>query len=235
MGKFCINCGAELKDKAAFCSSCGSAVATQGQSSSTLSGNSVPGLVGFSGRINDPEVFKKIEEMSKKGRGCIFFGVLLPFIIYLIVSLVSDEVDTMDAFVFGGGLSVVFLLIYLFGEYLTNSKRTWDGIVTDKKSKNKTRRYRDGEIKNYVEYTVSFCTDSGKKHYSVGRSIGDPECRLYYDYLNVGDRVRYHPQLPFKYEKYDKTYDRVIPCMLCKTMNDIWEDRCKACECLLFK
>jgi ribosomal protein L40E len=235
MGKFCINCGAELKDKAAFCGNCGSAVANQSHSSGSLTGNSMPGLVGFSGHINDPEVIKKIEDGNKKGRGCIFIGISLPLIIYLIVSFVSDEVDTMDALVFGGGLSVLFLLIYLFGEYLTNVKHTWDGIVTDKETKNKTRRYRDGEIKHYVEYTVSFRTDSGKKHYSVGRSIGDPECRLYYDYLNVGDRVRYHPQLSFKYEKYDKSHDRAIPCMFCKTMNDIRDDRCKACKSLLFK
>jgi phosphoheptose isomerase len=72
MGKFCINCGAELKDKAAFCGNCGSAVANQSHSSGSLTGNSMPGLVGFSGHINDPEVIKKIEDGNKKGRGCIF-------------------------------------------------------------------------------------------------------------------------------------------------------------------
>jgi len=51
MGKFCTNCGAQLRDKAAFCSNCGSAVAAQSHSSGSLSGNSMPGLVGFSRRI----------------------------------------------------------------------------------------------------------------------------------------------------------------------------------------
>jgi ribosomal protein S27AE len=101
MGKFCTNCGAQLKDKAAFCSNCGSAVAAQSHSSGSLSGNSMPGLVGFSRRINDPEVIKEIEDRNKKGRGCIFIGIPLPFIIFLIVSFVSDEVDTLDAIVFG--------------------------------------------------------------------------------------------------------------------------------------
>jgi len=235
MGKFCTNCGAELNDKAAFCGKCGSAVTNQSHSSGSVSGNSVPGLVGFSERINDPEVIKKIEDNNKKGRGCIFIGIPLPLIIFLIVSFVSAEVETMDALIFGGGISFVFLLIYLFSEYLSNAKRSWDGIVTDKEAENKTRRLRDGDIEHYVQFTVSFRTDNGKKEVSVGHSNGDPDFRVYYDYLNVGDRVRYHPQLLFKYEKYDKSHDRVIPCMFCKTMNDIRKDRCKACKSLLFK
>jgi amino acid permease len=68
----------------------------------------MPGLVGFSGRINDPEVIKAIENRNKSGRGCIYIGIPLPLIIYLIVSFVSDEVDTVDALIFGGGVSVVF-------------------------------------------------------------------------------------------------------------------------------
>lgn len=94
---------------------------------------------------------------------------------------------------------------------------------------------RDGEVQHYIECTVYFRTDSGKKKVSVGRSNGNPEFRDYYDYLNVGDRVRYYPQLAFSYEKYDKSHDGIIPCMFCKKMNDIQDDRCEACNCLLFK
>lgn len=94
---------------------------------------------------------------------------------------------------------------------------------------------RDGDIQNYVQYTIYFRTDSGKKKLSVSKSYGDPNYRDYYDYLNIGDRVRYYPQLAFKYEKYDKTNDSVIPCMFCKTINDIHNDRCEVCNNLLFK
>jgi len=107
--------------------------------------------------------------------------------------------------------------------------------VIDKQCKNKTRRIRDGDLEHYIQCTVRFRTDSGKKEISVGSSNGDPEFRVYYDYLNIGDRVRYHPQLAFKYEKYDKSHDREIPCMFCKTMNDIQNDRCEVCHCLLLK
>lgn len=235
MGKFCANCGAELVDKAVFCGKCGGPVANQGHSIGSLSNYNMPGLVGFSERINDPEVMKEIEDRNKKGRGCIIIGIPLPFIIFLIVSFATEEVSTVDALIFGGGISVVFLLLYLFAAYLSKAKHSWDGIVINKKSKNKSRRFSDGEIQNYIQYTIYFRTDSGKKEISVSHSNDGSDYRDYYDYLNVGDRVRYHPQLPFKYEKYDKSHDSEIPCMFCKTMNDIQNDRCDVCNCLLFK
>ena len=111
MGRFCENCGAELYDKALFCRECGRKIADQSHSAGSLSANDMPGYVGFSERINDPEVIKEIEERDKKGRGCIFIGIPLPLVILLIVSLVSDEVGTKDALVFGGGISFVFLLL----------------------------------------------------------------------------------------------------------------------------
>jgi hypothetical protein len=235
MAKFCVNCGAELTDKAAFCGKCGSAVTNQSHNTGSLSNYNTPGCVGFSERINDPEVIKKIEERNKKGRGCIIIGVPLPLIIFLIVSFASEEVRTVDALVFGGGISVVILLFFVFGSFLTNAKRTWDGIVVDKKTKNRSRRFRDGEVQHYTDYIIYFRTDSGKKKISVGSSNGGPDYRDYYDYLNVGDRVRYHPNLSFSYEKYDKSHDSAIPCMFCKTMNDIQNGRCEACDNLLFK
>jgi hypothetical protein len=237
MGKFCANCGTGLDTEAKFCVKCGKALANQSHNHNigALSNYNKLGFFGFSERINDPEIIKEIEERDKKGRGCIFIGIPLPLVILLIVSLVSDEVGTKDALVFGGGISFVFLLLYLFSSFLTKAKRTWDGTVIDKKIKNKSRRFRDGDIQHYTEYTVYFRTDSGKKEVSVGCSNGDPDFKVYYDYLNIGDRVRYHPQLAFRYEKYDKSHDRVIPCMLCKTMNKIQNDRCTACKCLLFK
>lgn len=235
MGKFCSNCGTKLKDEDLFCVKCGKAVTNQSSNRGYVSNNTVPIGIGFSDRINHPEVIKEIADREKKGRGCIFIGIPMPFIIYLIVSLVSDEVSTKDALVFGGGISVVLLVLFIFGSFLTNAKRSWDGIVVDKRSKDKSRRMRDGEIQYYTQYTIYFRTDRGKKEYCVTSSNGAPDYRDYFDYLNVGDRVRYYPHLSFHYEKYDKTHDSEIPCMFCNTMNDILNDRCETCNNLLFK
>ena len=66
-----------------------------------------------------------------------------------------------------------------------------------------------------------------KKEYSADRR--------YYDYLKIGDKVRYHPNFHYKYEKYDKTHDRFVPCVMCDTMNPVHEDKCKKCGTPLLK
>lgn len=239
MAKFCTYCGSELNYQAKFCGKCGMEVVNQtnvnNPSANSSAAYNVPLSIGFSDRINNPEVINTIDERKKRGRGCIFIGIPLPLIILLIVSYASEELGLNDALVFGGGLSFVFLIIYINTSIISNAKRSWDGIVVNKKTKNRSRRYSDGDVQNYTEYIIYFRTDSGKKKLSVNNSMSSPEYRDYYDYLNVGDRVRYHPHLSFMYEKYDKTKDKYIPCMFCKTMNDIHSDRCEDCNNLLFK
>ena len=97
-------------------------------------------------------------------------------------------------------------------------------------SANRSRSGRDDPSITYTEYTVAITTDTGKKKTIVEK---DPR-RYMYDYLSVGDRVRYHPKFS-TYEKYDKSKDRIIYCIVCTTMNPIQNDRCKRCNNLLFK
>ena len=240
MAKYCQNCGAELAAGAKFCSGCGSVVISQStDSGSEQAFNTAGGSVGFSDKINDPKIIESMEKSKKAGRGCVYILIPLPLIIYLIVSFVSDEVETKDALIIGGAISVVFLLFNLFTTYLSDAKRGWDGVVVDKSHKNKTRRVKNGdnwEIERYEEYEIVFRTDSGKKERHVDRIYrGSAASEDYFDYLEIGDRVRYYPQLSFSYEKYDKSHDSEIPCMLCKTFNDIHNDVCDKCGNPLFK
>jgi len=240
MGKFCTSCGTALNEGAKFCSGCGEATTNQTVETDSKQVNFEPyGRVGFSDKINDPKIVESIKKSKKFSRGCAFIMIPLPLIIYLIVSFVSDEVNTTDALVIGGAISVVFLLINLLSIYISNAKRGWDGVVTDKRYQNKTRRVKNGEnweIKHYDEYVLTFRTDSGKKERCVesffqGRAV-DVD---YYQYLEIGDRVRYYPQLNYSYEKYDKSRDSSIPCMMCKKFNDIHNDVCDSCGNPLFK
>lgn len=241
MSNFCENCGTALEEAARFCPSCGKAVVPRDKEASpkaTIYGYG--GSIGFSDRINSPEVIEYVKKSNRSALGCAFVLVPLPFAIYMIVSFVSDEVETADALIFGGGISVAFLLLYLLSRFISNAKRSWDGIVTDKQSLKKTKHVEDRtnekwELVHYTNYVLTFRTDNGKKERCVERieeGRGDLD---YYPYLNVGDRVRYHPQVPYKYEKYDKSRDSEIPCMFCKTFNDIHNDKCASCGKQLFK
>ncbi|NLB60988.1 MAG: zinc-ribbon domain-containing protein [Clostridiales bacterium] len=240
MAKYCQNCGEELNSKAKFCAECGEAIISQTvETESTQVNSKLCGSVGFSDKINDPKILESIEKRKKFSRGCAFIMIPLPLIIYLIVSFVSEEVETIDALVIGGAISFVFFLFILLSLYISSAKRGWDGVVIDKRYKDKTRRVNNGdnwEIEHYDEYVITFRTDSGKKERCVesfyqGRAV-DLD---YYQYLEIGDRVRYNPQLNYHYEKYDKSHDDYIPCMMCKKYNDICNDICDSCGNPLFK
>lgn len=244
MAKFCTGCGARLNKDGKFCPDCGKAVLSGAgkEIGENMGGeeNTLTGRIGFSDRINAPEITEYIRKSKKSARGCAFILIPLPFVVYLIVSFVSDEVETADALIFGAGISIAFFFIYLLSCFISNAKRSWDGVVTDKQSHNKTKHVNDRsderwEVVHYTEYVLTFRTDKGKKERSVEHFDRGRGALEYYPYLNVGDRVRYYPQLPFKYEKYDKSSDNEIPCMICKTFNDMNNDRCANCNSPLFK
>ena len=240
MYRFCSQCGEQLQDNVKFCPSCGKAVVPRNIDEPTEAPIYGYGGIGFSDRINSPEVAEYVKKSNKSARGCAFVLIPLPFVIYLIVSLVSDEVETADALVFGGGISVVFLVIYLISMFISNAKRSWDGVVTDKQCLKKTKHVEDRtnerwELVHYTDYVLTFRTDNGKTDRCVERIENGRGDLDYYPYLNVGDRVRYHAPLRYKYEKYDKSRDGEIPCMFCKSFNDIHNDKCASCGELLFK
>ncbi len=131
----------------------------------------------------------------------------------------------------GVGLAFVILIVGLF--FLRGTKKPmWEGRVVDKSKKERRERRGkdDNYYRTYMEYKTFIKTDSGKKKTIVERDSG----RHMYDYLEVGDRVRYHPSFG-TYEKFDKSKDRIIYCNVCSMMNPIQNDRCKRCDNLLFK
>lgn len=56
-----------------------------------------------------------------------------------------------------------------------------------------------------------------------------------WNYLNVSDRFRYHPQFHFPYELYDKSKAPYDTCVSCGTRNPIEVDCCQKCVLPLLK
>jgi hypothetical protein len=230
----CTACGVELPEVTAFCIECGKAVnreAPESAGSSQAAPSAPPqsgaGLVGFSDRCNSPEILAATQKHKKYSIGFMWILVFVPLIGFPIAGLLIDEMPFGEAVVIGSLLALVMLVVNLLALRRTKQPM-WEGVVVNKFSKEKYI-HRDGP-ETYTEYTMVINTDGGKKKTIVGRD----NRRRMYDYLSVGDRVRYHPMFG-TYEKYDKSKDRIIYCNVCTTMNPIQNDRCKRCNNLLFK
>ena len=235
---FCHNCGVKLPEEAEFCISCGTAVnpATSApmepsQAAAPAPSQSSAGLVGFSDRYNYPEILAAAQKNKKFSIGCMWILVLAPLIGFPVAGLLMDDFPFGESIVIGVGIALVMLVINLLALQRTK-KPMWEGVVVNKYSKKKIehRRGEDEDYRTYMQYNTIINTDAGKKKTIVGIDSG----RDMYDYLSVGDRVRFHPRFG-TYEKYDKSKDRIIYCNVCSMMNPIQNDRCKRCNNLLFK
>ena len=234
----CTACGAKLPEGAEFCIGCGAAVnpavpepmtpSPEAASSPTQSG---AGLVGFSDRYNCPEILAAAQKNKKFSIGCMWILVFVPLIGFPVAGLLMDDFPFGESIIIGMGIALVMLVFNLLALRRTKQPM-WEGVVVNKYSKEKSE-HRGGEDDNYrtyTEYTTIINTDADKKKTIVEKDSG----RHMYDYLSVGDRVRFHPKFG-TYEKYDKSKDRIIYCNVCSMMNPIQNDRCKRCNNLLFK
>lgn len=230
----CASCGAEMPSDADFCISCGTAKGNEAPQPAPNGASYAPpsaGLVGFSHYCNHPEILAAAKGNKKFSIGCMWILTLVPLIGFPVAGLLIDDLPFGEAVIIGVGIAVVMLIFNLIALSRTK-KPMWEGVVVNKYSKEKSE-HRGGEDDNhrtYTEYTTIINTDEGKKKAIVERDSG----RHMYDYLSVGERVRFHPTFG-TYEKYDKSKDRYIYCNVCSMMNPIQNDRCKRCNNLLFK
>ena len=56
-----------------------------------------------------------------------------------------------------------------------------------------------------------------------------------WDYLQIGERFRYHPEFNFPYELYDKSHAPCLCCAVCEKKNPVTADRCAKCGAPLIK
>jgi hypothetical protein len=185
-------------------------------------------LVGWSRVADSPEMLETIKKNKRSSLGLALVLTLLFPIGFLVAGLFRDEMPLNEAIIIGAVLGLLVLIINLW-RFANMKQRAWNGVVVKKLEK---RRYENNEntSPSYMEYIVLIKTDRGKTKRIAGRKWD----RDMYDYLDIGDRVRYHPALA-TIEKYDKSKDEVIYCNVCRRRNPIGNDRCEHCKNLLFK
>ena len=236
----CAQCGAAIPEGADFCPNCGATANAAGTTAAPPQTSRAPaqtsaaartGLTGFSERYTSPEILAAAQKNKKTSIGCMWILVLVPLAGFIIAGLLMDDFPFGEALVIGVGIAVVMLIVNLIALKRTK-KPIWEGTVINKykKEKYEHRGSDDDNYRTYTEYTTVIRTDAGRKKTIVEKDSG----RDMYDYLSVGDRLRYHPAFG-TYEKYDKSKDRIIYCNVCRMMNPIENERCKRCNNLIFK
>lgn len=246
MAHFCPNCGSALGEGAKFCPECGepirqnaapqTAPLAQPHAAPAYAGNGaarqgIP-APGFSDRVNHPEILAVVRKNRKSAGLFSFFLIPLPLIGFAAYSLFSGEMELSEALKYGGIVSAVFLVFVLYGRIKERAKNSYEATVIDKQTRHAYRHKNSEESSYYTEYVTVVRTTDGKKKKIVEREGSQLPA---WEYLQIGDRFRYHPQFPFPYELYDKSKAPYLVCVGCAAHNPAEADCCQKCGLPLLK
>ena len=237
--KFCTECGQRLEEGVKFCPNCGNAVPAAAAGTETQNNTYTPNdtpnyspnyTPGFSTRIHDPEINAALRRTRSISRVFLLISIPIPVVVASIYALVTKEMELGKAIIGGAVVSGIILLINFLTGMSHSAKNSYEAEVIDKKYEY-DHQTNDSTTNEYVYKTIVRITDGHKKVIRETSNIP----RSAYEYLCVGDRFRYHPQLAYPYEKYDKSKDGFVYCACCMTKNDLSGDRCQKCGVPLLK
>lgn len=223
----CLNCGNQINHSVSFCGFCGAPAGRRMEGNHNLA---VPNVrIGFSDKINDPAILKVLKR-NKKATGIL--GIVLLFVPILVTLGLAVKDNDFNLLIYGIIISAVFLVFSLFSLIKKKMEKQWDGIVIDKTTKVKQNSSsEDGFYSTYTLYITKIRKDNGGIKKIKERKYN----RSYYDYLQPGERVRYHPQFNCYYEKFDKSRDSYVICPICNGKNEISRDTCSRCRVPIIK
>ena len=246
MAKFCSNCGSAPKEGIKFCPECGEPVPQSAtpQAAPPASPHVAPvspksdegrqGIPapGFSTLTNDPRILAAIKKSRKASGIFALFLIPLPLIGFVVYSLFSNQMETDQAVKYGGMVSIVFLIFALYSLIKERAENSYEATVIDKKTRRVYRHKSSDDNSYYTQYITVVRTTQGKKKKIVEHEGSQIRA---WDYLQVGNRFRYHPQFHFPYELYDKAKAPYLACVSCATKNSIEADCCQKCGLPLLK
>lgn len=224
----CKNCNAQLDDSERICRFCGTPVGSDGPVAEPASPDAAPGSgsAGYSRLVDSDEVRRALKKNARISNLVSIVFVFLPFLGFLIYGAVSDKMDFGKAAVYGLIVSAIFAVISLFVALKRKLTKPFEGTVVDKKKS--FRMARNNGAAPRTKYTVRIDCEDGKRR---KKEVSIPV----YEYLEVGDRVRYLPRFPQPFEKYDKRADGEVLCMFCSRRNPLSETTCSFCHKPLIK
>ena len=199
-------------------------------------GNSGVPAPGWSARINDPELLAALQKQRKAAKKAGAIIIPLPLIGFAIYGAISDKMSIGQALIYGAIVSIVFLIFALIGKKQSDPNKSYEATVVDKQTHRRRRRESSGDddysYTTYTELVTVAKTTAGQTKKITERDDNNP---VAWDYLRIGERFRYHPQLGFPYELYDKSHAPYLACPVCSRKHAVTEDRCRKCGAPLLK
>lgn len=223
----CPNCGMSMKDGARFCEECGARLEPEADSPADAFYGYGPGQMhlapGYSRSLDSDAVLAALKKQRKSTRIVGLIVIILPLIGFGIYGSISDAMELWQAMFAGVVISLIMAVTMLVLALHKKLAKSFEGTLTSKKHVHRVHRSNDGYRNSRDEYILCITDADGKRH-KKKTTLG------MYNYLNEGDRLRYLPQFPLPFEKYDKSRDAEIPCLFCGRMNPVANDSCSFCR-----
>lgn len=189
--------------------------------------------VGYSDKISDPAFHPATpKESSKQTLKYLLFAVPL------LVLVVLWRTDVLATWLFAllVALCVVTALPPILKERRQAEDTTYDGNIVSVErrepvSEADIRRLDAATRNKMILHTLRIRDDAGKVHtYERTGGLGE-DLRTYY---HPEDRVRHHKGFDLP-EKYDKSGDDTVICIVCGRLNSMDSRRCTECGTVLLK
>ncbi|MBR2207970.1 MAG: hypothetical protein IJ859_04080 [Synergistaceae bacterium] len=192
------------------------------------------GGVGWSTQVNHPSFAAWHGRNKKTFQICM---IILSLIIGVILFIIPGELD-FDAEglkIYSGVLAIVWTIDLVWYYFNNKTRKDWEGVVENKETEEYTRKTKENNGNVNIEYHTRFIIKF-RKDDGGSEKLTELDRPSWFDYLNEGDRVRYHGNKGMNYyEKYDKSNDDIIPCAGCGAARDARENFCGRCGCIILK
>ncbi|MBR4896702.1 MAG: zinc ribbon domain-containing protein, partial [Clostridia bacterium] len=161
MANYCPNCGRHVRPEDEFCEGCGSRL-TEDKNAKNDAAESGVGyqeqipvyagggevreglpMLGFSDRVNHPEILAAVKKNRKTSNLWMFFLVPIPLIGFYLYALITEEMEPSAALRYGGIVSLIFLIINVFSLFKGRAEEPYEAVVTNKYTKLRADKSRD--------------------------------------------------------------------------------------------